>query len=60
MTAMRILKEIVVVEPAMNMMETATNVLNELHRMKSLKGMPFFAIRRAIRIQERVVKNVTN
>jgi hypothetical protein len=58
MTAMRILSTLIDCEPAMNKLEATTNVLNELHRMKSLKGMPFFAIRRAIRIQERLIKNI--
>ena len=58
MTAINLLKTLIVVEPAMNELESANNVLNELHRVKSLKGTPYFAIRRAIRIQERIIKKI--
>ena len=39
-------------------MKTATNVLNELYRLKKSKQMPFLAVRRAIKIQESIVKNL--
>ena len=58
MNAITLLKTLIIVEPAMTKLETAENVLNELHRMKSMKGMPFLTIRRAIKIQERVVKGL--
>jgi hypothetical protein len=58
MNAITLLKNLIVVEPAMTKLETAENVLNELHRMKRMKGMPFLTIRRAIRIQEKVVKRL--
>ncbi len=59
MTAVRLLNEIVDCEPAMNQLESASNILYELYRMKGLKGTPFFAVRRAIRIQERKIKKVS-
>ena len=37
---------------------TATNVLNELYKLKHEKKMPFLAIRRAIRIQEGIIKKL--
>jgi hypothetical protein len=37
---------------------TATNVLNELYRLKKSKQLPFLCVRRAIRIQERIVKGI--
>jgi hypothetical protein len=39
-------------------MKTATNVLNELYRLKKSKQMPFLAVRRAIKIQEDIIKNI--
>jgi hypothetical protein len=39
-------------------LKTATNVLNALHDLKRTKGMPFLAVRRAIRIQEKIVKDL--
>jgi len=65
MGAIYLLKNLIVLEPAMNKLEAAQNVLNELHRMKALKkrkmlkGVPYMTINRAIRIQRKVVKSVT-
>ena len=42
-----------------NKLETATNVLTELKNLKAMKGTPFFAIRRAIKIQEQIVKDLS-
>lgn len=39
-------------------LETATNVLAELHKMKGVKGMPFMAIRKAIKMQEKTIKDL--
>lgn len=39
-------------------LETATNVLNELYNLKKSKRMPFFAIRRAIKMQESIVNDL--
>jgi len=39
-------------------LETATNVLNELHDMKANKDLPCLAIRRAIKIQEKLIKEL--
>jgi len=39
-------------------LETATNVLNELYRLKKVKGMPFLCIRRAIKMQESIVRDL--
>jgi hypothetical protein len=58
MGAIYLLKNLIVLEPAMTKLESAENVLNELYRMKRMKGMPFLTIRRAIRIQEKVVKRL--
>ena len=64
MGAIYLLKNLIVLEPAMNKLEAAQNVLHELHSMKNLKkrkmlkGVPFLTINRAIRIQSRVIKNI--
>ena len=66
MGAIYLLKNLIVVEPAMNKLEAAQNVLHELEVMKlrkkqkMLKGVPYMTINRAIRIQKRVVNSVTN
>lgn len=39
-------------------LETATNVLNELHNMKRNKTMPFLAIRRVIKMQKSIVNDL--
>lgn len=56
MGAIYLLKNIVLTEPALNKLEAEQNVLHELHRMKRFKEAPYFAIRRAIKIQEKRVK----
>ena len=40
-------------------LKTATNVLASLKDMKKQKGMPFFAIRRAIKMQENLIKDIS-
>jgi len=39
-------------------LETATSVLNELYVMKANKELPFFAIRRAIKMQKNVIADL--
>lgn len=39
-------------------LETATNVLAELKDIKAKKTLPFLVIRRAIKMQETVIKNL--
>ena len=64
MGAIYLLKNLIVLEPAMNKLEAAQNVLNELETMKlrkkqkMLKGVPYMTINRAMRIQKRVIKNI--
>ncbi|GAG56094.1 unnamed protein product, partial [marine sediment metagenome] len=41
-------------------LETATNVLKELKDLRKNKSLPFLTIRRAIKMQEKLVKSVTN
>ena len=58
MNAYSIIQTLTFCKATTNKLETATNVLNELHEMKKVKGMPFFAIRRAIKIQEKIIKDL--
>jgi hypothetical protein len=37
---------------------TATNVLNELLRLKQSKQLPYLCVRRAIKMQESIIKNL--
>ena len=60
MNALTIINTLTIAKTTSNKLETATNVLNELNKMKSIKGMPFFAIRRAIKIQEGIVNKLSN
>ena len=39
-------------------LETATNVLTELKSIKSKKQLPFLTIRRAIKMQEKLIKDL--
>lgn len=54
-----LLKEIVVLEPALTRLEAEQNILNELHRMKRFREASFLAIMIAIRIQRKIIKSVT-
>ena len=39
-------------------LETATNVLTELKTIKSKKQLPFLTIRRAIKMQEKIIRDL--
>ena len=56
--AMRLIKTLIYTRATECKLETATIVLNELYRLKKTKEIPFFAIRRAIKLQEAVIKNL--
>jgi len=58
MNAISLIKNIGIYEPAMSKLETAEIILDELYRMKSMKGTSFFAVRRAIKMQEKVIKSI--
>jgi len=58
MNAITIIQTLTYTRADVTTIKTATNVLNELYRLKKTKGMPFLAIRRAIRIQESIVNNL--
>jgi hypothetical protein len=58
MNAMSIIQTLTFTSATADKLETATIVLNKLKAMKAIKGMPFFTIRRAIKLQESVIKNL--
>ena len=58
MNAITLIQTLMYTRADVTELKTATNVLNELHRLKKTKGMPYLAIRRAIRIQESIIKDL--
>ena len=60
MTATTLLKTLILCEPTGSKLDTATNVLYELKRIKKMKGMPFLVVRRAIKMQENIIKKLQN
>lgn len=56
--AVTLIKTLTFTRADVTVLKTATNVLNELYRLKKEKRMPFFAVRRAIKMQESIVKNL--
>lgn len=58
MNAVTIIQTLTFTSATADKLETATIVLDKLKAMKAIKGMPFFAIRRAIRLQESIIKNL--
>ena len=58
MNAITLIQTLMYTRADVTKLKTATNVLNELHQLKKTKGMPFLAIRRAIRIQESIIKDL--
>jgi hypothetical protein len=58
MNALTIISTLTFCKATDNKLETATNVLTELHKLKAMKGTPFFAIRRAIKLQESIIKDL--
>jgi hypothetical protein len=58
MNAVTIIQTLTFTRADVTKLKTATNVLNELYKLKNTKGMPFLTIRRAIKIQEGIIKNL--
>jgi hypothetical protein len=56
--ATTIIKTLTYTRAAKTKLETATNVLNELYRLRTENKLSYFAIRRAIRLQEKIVKEL--
>jgi hypothetical protein len=60
MNATTLIQTLILTEYCSTKLETATNILERLNKMKKIKGMPFFAIRRAIKIQRNIINNLKN
>jgi hypothetical protein len=58
MNAVTIIQTLTFTRADVTVLKTATNVLNELYRLKKNKTLPFLTIRRAIKIQEGIIKNL--
>ena len=58
MNAVSLIQTLTFTNATANKLETAQKVLEKLQDMKKIKGMPFLVIRRAIRMQEGIVKNL--
>jgi len=58
MNAISLIRTLTFAKASSSKLETATNVLASLEEMKKTKGMPFFTIRRAIKIQEKIINNI--
>jgi len=58
MNALTLISTLMYTRAGSSKLETATNVLDELKEIKSKKQLPFLVIRRAIKMQERLIKNL--
>ena len=58
MNALTLIQTLMFTKASETKLETATNVLAELKDMKKTKGMPFLTIRRAIKMQENLIKKL--
>jgi hypothetical protein len=58
MNALTLVKTLMYTRADVTQLKTADNVLNELYRLKKTKGMPFLAVRRAIRMVEDMKKDL--
>lgn len=58
MNAITIIETLTLCKADVTQFKTATNVLNELYKLRRTKSMPILAIRRAIKIQEGIVKDL--
>ncbi len=58
MNALTLIQTLMFTKASGSKLETASNVLAELKVMRERKGMPFLTIRRAIKMQEKIIKNL--
>ena len=58
MNAYTIISALTMAKATSDKLETATSVLASLEEMKTKKGMPMLAIRRAIRMQKKIVSGL--
>ena len=57
-TATTIIRTLTYTRATKDKLQTATNVLNELYRLKAENKLSYFVIRKAIRLQERQIKEL--
>ena len=58
MNAMTLISTLMFTRAGETKLETATNVMTELKTIKEKKQLPFLVIRRAIKMQERLIKEL--
>jgi len=58
MNALTLIQTLMFTRASDTKLKTATNVLDELYDIKKNKKLPFLTIRRAIKMQERLIKNL--
>jgi hypothetical protein len=56
--AVQIIRTVTFTLATTSKVETATNVLDKLYCLKKSNSMPYLAIRRAIKLQENIVKDL--
>jgi len=60
MSALILIKTLMVTRASDTKLKTATNVLNNLYEIKKNMDLPFLTIRRAIKMQKKLIKNIKN
>ena len=58
MNAISLIQTLTFAKASQSKLETATNVLASLKEMQKVKGMPMLTIRRAIKIQKKIISNI--
>lgn len=58
MKAFTLISTLMFTRAGVTKLETATNVLTELKSIKAKKQLPFLVIRRAIKMQEQIIKDL--
>jgi len=58
MNAISLIQTLTFAKASQSKLETATNVLASLKEMQKVKGMPMLTIRRAIKIQKKIINNI--
>ena len=58
MKALTLISTLMYTRAGSTKLETATNVLTELKDLRKNKKLPFLVVRRAIKMQERLIKDL--
>jgi len=58
MSALILIKTLMITGASDTKLKTATNVLNNLYEIKKNMDLPFLTIRRAIKMQKKLIKNI--